>query len=78
MEYSWGSGPKGLYVDGHEQEDVVAYRQTIYLPALAAVEDRLRTYDSDGNEEPYAGLQPMTHRLVIWFHDESTFHTNDW
>ncbi|KAH9933867.1 uncharacterized protein B0H18DRAFT_870317, partial [Fomitopsis serialis] len=32
MEYRWGSGPKGQYIDGHERDDVVAYRQTIYLP----------------------------------------------
>lgn len=77
MDYRWGRGPKGQYIDGHEREDVVAYRQEIFLPTLANHEDRIRTYDRDGNTIPYSGPRPMTRRLVIWFHDESTFYAND-
>ncbi|KAJ7495129.1 hypothetical protein FB451DRAFT_1019630 [Mycena latifolia] len=32
MEYCWTAEPKGMYSDGHEREDVVAYRQNVFLP----------------------------------------------
>ncbi|KAI0316465.1 hypothetical protein OF83DRAFT_1060295, partial [Amylostereum chailletii] len=32
MGYRWMKTPKGQYVDGHEREDVVAYRQHVFLP----------------------------------------------
>ncbi|CAK5272250.1 unnamed protein product [Mycena citricolor] len=31
-EYRWTSRPKGMYSDGHEREDVVAYCQNVFLP----------------------------------------------
>jgi hypothetical protein len=32
LDYCWTYTPKGQYVDGHEREDVMAYRQNIFLP----------------------------------------------
>ncbi|KAJ6533469.1 hypothetical protein B0H10DRAFT_1763261, partial [Mycena sp. CBHHK59/15] len=32
MQYRWKSEPKGMYSDGHEREDVVNYRQNVFLP----------------------------------------------
>ncbi|KAI0311869.1 hypothetical protein OF83DRAFT_1068142, partial [Amylostereum chailletii] len=32
MNYRFTKQPHGQYVDGHEREDVVAYRQNVYLP----------------------------------------------
>jgi hypothetical protein len=32
LDYRWSYTPKGQYVDGHEREDVVAYRQNVFLP----------------------------------------------
>ncbi|KAH9830937.1 uncharacterized protein C8Q71DRAFT_727129 [Rhodofomes roseus] len=77
MDYRWGRGPRGQYVDGHERKDVVTYHQTVFLPTLARNDDRIRTYDTNGDEIPYSGPRPMKHRLVIWFHDKSTFYAND-
>ena len=34
MGYRWTYDPKGQYVDGHERNDVVDYRQDIFLPAM--------------------------------------------
>ena len=31
MGYSWCSAKKGVYIDGHEREDVVQYRQDIFF-----------------------------------------------
>jgi hypothetical protein len=38
MDYRWTkTGLKGQYVNGHEQEDIVAYRQNVFLPGLRRV-----------------------------------------
>ncbi|KAH9912824.1 uncharacterized protein B0H18DRAFT_857820, partial [Fomitopsis serialis] len=69
MDYRWGVGPKGQYIDGHEREDVVTYRKDVFLPALSDIDDCLRVCNDDGTEIPYAGPRPMHRHLVIWFHD---------
>jgi hypothetical protein len=40
LEYRWTKDPKGQFVDGHEREDVVAYRQNVFLPAWAAIREK--------------------------------------
>ena len=61
---------KGVYFDGHEREDVVAYRKQ-FLDKLAEL-DR-RTITSDGiRPELEDGEKPLI-RVV---HDESTFYAN--
>ncbi|KAI5988731.1 hypothetical protein EDD15DRAFT_2116555, partial [Pisolithus albus] len=32
MGWKWKQEAKGQYVDGHEREDVVTYRQNVFLP----------------------------------------------
>ncbi|KAH9921098.1 uncharacterized protein B0H18DRAFT_956715 [Fomitopsis serialis] len=54
MDYCWSVGPRGQYIDGHKREDVVTYRQNVFLPALADIEDRLQTYDANGDPIPYS------------------------
>ena len=34
MGHSWRDVKKVVYIDGHEREDVVKYRQEVFLPAL--------------------------------------------
>lgn len=38
--FSWSSKPKGQYFDRHEREDVVTYRQTVYIPFLKKLDQR--------------------------------------
>jgi hypothetical protein len=38
MGYRWKKNLKGQYVDGHEQPDVVHYRQNVFLPAMEQYE----------------------------------------
>ncbi|KAJ7689788.1 hypothetical protein B0H17DRAFT_936732 [Mycena rosella] len=35
MQYCWTTEPKGMYSDGHERDDVVEYRQNVFLPCWA-------------------------------------------
>ena len=37
MGYHWKKEPKGQYKDGHEREDVVTYRQNVFLPFIASI-----------------------------------------
>jgi hypothetical protein len=32
LDYRWSYDLKGQYVDGHERDDVVTYRQNVFLP----------------------------------------------
>ncbi|KAF8158145.1 hypothetical protein B0H34DRAFT_674612 [Crassisporium funariophilum] len=84
LGYRWTVQPSGQYVDGHEREDVVHYRQHVFLPAMAEYEARARTYDNDGKEVPKAwpndiedGPRPFQDRMSLWYHDESTYYAND-
>lgn len=76
LGYRWVKNHKGQYVDGHEREDVVAYRKKTYLPKWYEHEPRMRTWDKAGVEEPMTlplGVSPV----VPWFHDESIYYAHD-
>lgn len=66
---------KGTYVDGHERDDVVAYRKQ-YLTELTQLE---AAYPSPPvpDDLPCPLPPPGQKRLVIIDHDESTFYAND-
>ncbi|KAI0718507.1 hypothetical protein C8Q72DRAFT_789107 [Fomitopsis betulina] len=38
LDYCWTKAPSGQYVDGHEREDVVTYRDDVFLPTMARLE----------------------------------------
>jgi hypothetical protein len=73
---------KGVYMDGHECEDVVHYRNHEFLPAMLKFEARMvhyEYYEDKGpelvREEPK--LKPGEKELIPLFHDECCFHAND-
>ncbi|KAH7333732.1 hypothetical protein B0J17DRAFT_631846 [Rhizoctonia solani] len=73
--------PKAIsqYFDGHEQADVVEYRQSIFVPFWRHLE-RLRViYNEDGLPDPQhpMALRPGKKPIIFWFHDESVFFGND-
>jgi hypothetical protein len=75
LNYRWTSGPKGQFVDGHERDDVVSYRQNVFLPAWNNL--KAKTRDWSPGSKPAS--DPILHAryTVVWFHDESTFYAND-
>ena len=84
MRYRWRREPKGQYKDGHEREDVVAYRQNVFLPTMQQLETKI----TDWSRAHHAGDQDfilceaapeprIRAEVVIWTHDESTFYAND-
>ena len=75
LRYRWGNTPTGCYVDGHERQDVVNYRQDVFLPAWFAKEPNLRVWTDKNITDP---VDPFdTGREVIWYHDESVCYAHD-
>ena len=72
------SSKKGVYIDGHEREDVVEERVR-YLDSLHAIEsDHLSPpMPSDVLESDQIGNPSATKKLVTIFHDESTFQSSE-
>ncbi|KAJ7061410.1 hypothetical protein C8F01DRAFT_1057921 [Mycena amicta] len=86
MGYRWKKEPKGMYSDGHERPDVVAYRQNVFLPRWRALEARSRWW------RPDATFAEVDHKCrlrlymsgeedccpsTIWQQDESIFYAKD-
>ena len=68
---------KGVYMDGHEREDVVKYRNEVFLPAMAKFEERMTKFEGPelGKVEPT--LREGEKEIIPQFHDESCLSVND-
>ncbi|XP_062500167.1 uncharacterized protein LOC134177408 isoform X1 [Corticium candelabrum] len=75
------SSKKGVYIDGHERQDVVEER-TRYLDRVHAIESNHLPPPSPSDvlqehESGHMKDQSATKWLVTIFHDESTFQSNE-
>jgi hypothetical protein len=72
---------KGIYVDGHEREDVVKYRTETFLPLMAKYQKQMATWEvEEGKDEMHRvapQLLPDETEIIPVFHDECCFHVND-
>jgi hypothetical protein len=68
---------KGVFIDGHEREDVVKYRQREFIPAIDQLRDYLVTWNSDGEMNLPSNLPAGEKPHILVTHDESTFNAND-
>ncbi|KIJ28737.1 hypothetical protein M422DRAFT_189388 [Sphaerobolus stellatus SS14] len=79
LNWRYGCRKNGMYIDGHERQDVVEYRNG-FLKRWKEYEKRMVIYDNDGNvlSKPQ-GFPVPGHRfqLILVTHDESTFYAND-
>jgi len=76
MGWRYGKMANGMYLDGHEREDIVEYR-TWFLTEYQKLERRMTKYDKDGNLEKLPELQDGEQAIREVTHDESTFYAND-
>jgi len=81
MGWQWKWEAKGQYVDGHKHEDVVTYRQNIFLPAWSNLQPQMRKWqvnptNNDVKEIMEARTVPWRH-AVVWFHGKSTLDANN-
>jgi len=76
LGWNWKEVKKGVYQDGHEREDVKAYRQDVFLPRMKSLQPHMMEWDEalqvidksyEANQRP----------LVFITHDECTFNSND-
>ncbi|KAG0639784.1 hypothetical protein HOY80DRAFT_1072166 [Tuber brumale] len=81
LGYKYKEVKKGVYRDGHKQEDVVAYRQNEFLPALDHLKPFMVKWELDIDSKPVLifpkGLPEGQKPIVLVTHDESTFDSND-
>ncbi len=79
LGYRYGRRRNGMYIDGHERADVVAYRKR-FCERWKEYEKRMVTFDNEGNETLPKGFpvpQGPRFRLILVTHDESTFYASD-
>jgi hypothetical protein len=61
---------KGVYMDGHEHSDVVAYCNKVFLPVMEKYECRMTQYNGENLEKREPDLQPGEKGTIAQFHDE--------
>jgi hypothetical protein len=76
MGYRFQNPKKGQYCDGHEREDVVWYRQNIYIPKVQELDLRRVHFNNDGDQEEGPLAAPGC-RVIKWYHDECIFYAHD-
>ncbi|KAA1476290.1 hypothetical protein DENSPDRAFT_784809 [Dentipellis sp. KUC8613] len=80
MAWRYGKKKNGMYIDGHEREDVVKYR-TEFIARWKEYEKRMVLYDNNGKivstPKGFPVPQGGRFRLYVITHDESTFYQND-
>jgi hypothetical protein len=80
LSWRYQQKKKGMYIDGHEREDVVEYRRR-FIERWKEYEKRFIIYGNDGNvlstPTGFAVPQGVRFRLILVTHDESTFYEND-
>jgi hypothetical protein len=81
LGFCWTHLKKGVYMDGHEQNDVVQYCNKTFLPLMAKHERCMVTWiendtGSFNHVEPH--LSPGKKRIIPIFQDESSFHAGEY
>jgi hypothetical protein len=76
MGFDYRSPKKGVYLDGHERADVVAYREEEFLPEMARLQPAFAQW-IDGHIVHGPSPAADGRWIVVVVHDESTFHVND-
>jgi hypothetical protein len=79
LSWRYGAMCNGMYLDGHEREDVVAYRNA-FVARWKVYDKWFHTWDSEGVEHRPQNAFPVEggrFRLILVTHDESVFYQND-
>jgi hypothetical protein len=79
MRWRYCALRQGMYADGHERVDVVAYRK-VFVNRWMEYEKRFHIWDDDGNLMPLPKGFPVPggrFRLILITHDESMFYQNN-
>ena len=74
--YSFRKNKKGVFYDGHEREDVVAYRN-VWSKRMMQYIERSDIYEGEEMDAVPPRLEEGQKKIVFVTHDESTFYAND-
>ena len=75
MKWRYTKMKNGMYIDGHERDNIVTYRD-MFVHRWAEYEMRFLLWDENGKPLPSPSLSD-SRRLILITHDESTFFQND-
>ena len=75
LGYHWSTPKKGQYADGHEREDMVYYREKIFLPEWMKIAQRMESWSKENL--PEFGPRMPGAEVVVRFHDETVFYAHD-
>jgi hypothetical protein len=73
LGWKYGKQKNGMYIDGHEREDVVEY-QCRFVDQFQQYERHFHIWDNDGHKLP-AAIDNF--QLILITHDKSTFFQNN-
>lgn len=80
LDWRYQSIQNGMYIDGHEREDVVAYWRA-FLEQWKTYDARFHHWDDNGRKLPrlndFPVLDGPPFRLVLITHNKSMFYQND-
>ena len=68
---------KGVYMDGHECEDVVKYRQEVFLPVMKKFEAQMAKFEGVELKRVSPTLKDREKEVIMYFHDECCFLANN-
>jgi len=68
---------KGVYMDGHEHEDVVKYHNSIFLPRMQEYERRMARYEGPDLKHIKPILAEGEKELISEFQDETCCQANE-
>ena len=78
LNWQYGKKKRGMYLDSHEQEDVVKYRDAFIEWWKEKYEPRMVLYDDDGKvlktPNGFPVPQGAQFQLILVTHNESTFY----
>ena len=76
LNWRYEEKKSGMYIDGHEQEDVVEY-QNVFVARWKEYEACFNKWDNDGNPLPHPISSGIHSHLILITCDELTFYQND-
>lgn len=80
MDWRYGAPKNGMYKDGHEDPEVIAYRKAFCERWTNDYATRMWIYNNDGSkisDPKTVDLRSGRYPLILVTHDESTFYAND-
>ena len=69
LGFEWREVRKGVFIDGHEKEDVVDYRTHTFIPRWTELEPRMPQWNAEGKLVPPI-LEPGQRMVIPCTHDE--------